>query len=127
MTNKTWIGSETVLINAGQTPLVDITSLANPKVPGVRVLAKCEFLNPGFSMKDRIIKNIFDKAEKSGTLRPGGTVVAASSGNTGAAVAMLAAMRGYSAVITTSPKCSQEKMDSIKAYGAKLLVSPPGT
>lgn len=110
----------------GSTPLVDITSLANPKVPGVKVLGKCEFLNPGFSMKDRIVKNIFDKAEESGLLRPGGTVVAASSGNTGAAVAMLAAMRGYRAVITTSPKCSQEKMANIRAYGAELIVSPSG-
>jgi len=92
----------------------------------VRVLAKCEFLNPGFSAKDRIVRNIFDKAEKRGDLKPGGTVVAASSGNTGAAVAMLAAMRGYKAVITTSPKCSQEKMDAIRSYGAKLLISAPG-
>ena len=110
----------------GQTPLVDITRLANPKVGGVRILAKCEFLNPGFSMKDRIIKNILDKAEETGKLQPGGTIVAASSGNTGAAVAMLAAMRGYKAVITTSPKCSREKMDTIRAYGAQLLVSPSG-
>jgi len=110
----------------GSTPMVDITSLANPRVPGVKVLGKCEFLNPGFSMKDRIVKNIFDKAEQNGLLRPGGTVVAASSGNTGAAVAMLAAMRGYKAVITTSPKCSEEKVASIKAYGAELMMSPPG-
>ena len=105
---------------------MDITRLANPKVGGVRILAKCEFLNPGFSMKDRIIKNILDKAEETGKLQPGGTIVAASSGNTGAAVAMLAAMRGYKAVITTSPKCSREKMDTIRAYGAQLLVSPSG-
>jgi len=110
----------------GSTPMVDITSLASPKVAGVRVLGKCEFLNPGFSMKDRIIKNIFDKAEKNGQLKPGGTVVAASSGNTGAAVAMLAAMRGYRAVITTTPKCSEEKISAIRAYGAEVLVSPPG-
>jgi len=110
----------------GETPLVDITSLASPKVPGVKVLGKCEFLNPGFSMKDRIVKNILDKAEEAGLLLPGGTVVAASSGNTGAAVAMMAAMRGYKAVITTSPKCSEEKIASIKAYGAEIVVSPPG-
>ena len=112
----------------GQTPLVDITSLARPKVAGVRVLAKCEFLNPGFSMKDRVVRHILDGAEARGQLRRGrgDTVVAASSGNTGAAVAMLAAMRGYRAVVTTSPKCSREKMDSIRAYGATLLVSPPG-
>ena len=77
-------------------------------------------------MKDRIVKNIFDKAEQNGLLMPGGTVVAASSGNTGAAVAMMAAMRGYKAVITTSPKCSEEKVASIKAYGAELIMSPPG-
>ena len=93
---------------------------------GVKVLAKCEFLNPGFSMKDRIVKNIFDKAEEAGLLHPGDTVVAASSGNTGAAVAMLAAMRGYRAVITTSPKCSEEKIATIKAYGAEILVSKAG-
>jgi len=110
----------------GETPLVDITSLANPKVPGVKILGKCEFLNPGFSMKDRIVRNIFDKAEVSGLLRPGGTVVAASSGNTGAAVAMLAAMRGYNAVITTSPKCSEEKIATIRAYGAEIIVSKAG-
>ena len=110
----------------GSTPLVDITSLARPQVAGVKVLGKCEFLNPGFSMKDRIAKNIFDKAEEAGLLRPGGTVVAASSGNTGAAVAMLAAMRGYKAVITTSPKCSDEKIATIKAYGAEIIVSPSG-
>jgi len=110
----------------GSTPLVDLTFLANPKVEGVRVLGKCEFFNPGFSMKDRIVKNIFDKAEQNGLLSPGGTVVAASSGNTGAAVAMMAAMRGYKAVITTSPKCSEEKASSIKAYGAQLIISPPG-
>ena len=110
----------------GSTPLVDISSLASPKVGGVKVLGKCEFFNPGFSMKDRIVKNIFDKAEEAGLLRPGGTVVAASSGNTGAAVAMLAAMRGYKAVITTSPKCSDEKIATIKAYGAEIIVSPSG-
>ena len=110
----------------GSAPMVDITSLARPKVAGVKVLGKCEFFNPGFSMKDRIVKNIFDKAEEAGLLRPGGTVVAASSGNTGAAVAMLAAMRGYKAVITTSPKCSDEKIATIKAYGAEIIVSPSG-
>ena len=77
-------------------------------------------------MKDRIVRNIFDKAEESGLLRPGGTVVAASSGNTGAAVAMLAAMRGYKAVITTSPKCSEEKIATIRAYGADIIVSKSG-
>merc|ERR1712072_106259 len=83
-------------------------------------------MNPGFSIKDRIMKHIFDEAEASGALRPGMTVVAASSGNPGAATAMISAMRGYQCIITTNKKCSQEKMDSIKAYGAELVVGPEG-
>jgi cystathionine beta-synthase len=77
-------------------------------------------------VKDRIIRHIFKNAEETGKLRPGGTVVAASSGNTGAATAMVAAMRGYRAVITTSSKCSSEKIDSIRAYGAMVIVCPDG-
>lgn len=110
----------------GDTPLIDLTSLCAPKVAGVKLLAKAEFLNPGFSIKDRIMKNIMDDAEASGALRPGMTVVAASSGNTGAATAMMCAMRGYKCIITTNAKCSAEKMDSIKAYGAELIVTPDG-
>eukprot|EP00656_Telonema_subtile_P024224 TRINITY_DN261_c0_g1_i7.p2 TRINITY_DN261_c0_g1~~TRINITY_DN261_c0_g1_i7.p2 ORF type:complete len:310 (+),score=78.97 TRINITY_DN261_c0_g1_i7:411-1340(+) len=77
-------------------------------------------MNPGLSIKDRIIKNILDQAEESGRLRPGMTVIAASSGNTGAAVAMMCAMRGYKAVVTTNKKCSAEKMNAIKAFGKHL-------
>lgn len=91
-----------------------------------QIYGKAEFLNPGFSIKDRIARNILEQAEKHGLLKPGMTVVAASSGNTGAATAMMCAMRGYDCVITTSSKCSEEKMNSIKAYGAKLLVTPSG-
>lgn len=110
----------------GQTPLIDLTCLANPKVEGVKVLAKAEFMNPGLSIKDRIIRNILDQAEESGVLKPGMTVVAASSGNTGAAVAMMCAMRGYKAIITTNKKCSSEKMNAIRAYGAELIVTADG-
>lgn len=80
----------------------------------------------GFSHKDRIIRNILTKAEASGRLQPGCTVVGASSGNTGASCAMFCSMRGYDCVIITSPKCSKEKMDAIRAYGATLLISEPG-
>jgi len=110
----------------GNTKLIDLTQFAKPVVEGVRVYAKAEFLNPGFSVKDRIVRHIFKNAEETGQLRPGGTVVAASSGNTGAATAMVAAMRGYRAVITTSGKCSSEKIDSIRAYGAVVIVCPDG-
>ena len=110
----------------GNTKLIDLTQFAKPQVEGVRVYAKAEFLNPGYSVKDRIISHIFKDAEETGALRPGGTVVSASSGNTGAATAMVAAMRGYRAVITTSGKCSSEKIDSIRAYGAVVIVCPDG-
>jgi len=110
----------------GNTPMIDLTALASPKVSGVKVLAKAEFMNPGLSIKDRIIRNIIDQAEASGQLRPGMTIVAASSGNTGAALAMIAAMRGYKAIVTTNQKCSAEKMNAIKAYGAELIVTPAG-
>jgi len=110
----------------GCTPMIDLTSLASPKVPGVRVLGKAEFLNPGFSMKDRMAQRIITMAMETGELPRGGTVVAASSGNTGAAVAMLCAMLGLKAVIITNPKCSKEKQDSIKAYGATLIIAKPG-
>jgi len=107
----------------GHTPLIDISSLVkNPKCPGIRVLGKAEFLNPGFSMKDRIVSHILRKALEDGTLKVGGTVVCASSGNTGASVAMLSATLGLNAVIITSPKCSKEKMSAIKAYGATLHI-----
>jgi len=108
----------------GHTPIIDLSHLVTSGVEGVQLLAKCEFLNPTFSLKDRIARNILDKAERSGRLRKGMTVVAASSGNTGAAIAMLSACRGYQCIITTSPRCSREKMDTIRAYGADLLISP---
>lgn len=114
----------------GKTPIIDLSHLVDQSmchVPDqVKVLAKCEFFNPGFSLKDRIARNILDRAETAGTLKPGMCVVAASSGNTGAATAMLCAMRGYPCVITTCPKCSKEKQDAIKAYGAHLFVTKSG-
>jgi len=114
----------------GNTPIIDLSHLVDQsscRFPEqVKVLAKCEFFNPGFSLKDRIARNILDRAEAAGMLKPGMCVVAASSGNTGAATAMLCAMRGYSCIITTCPKCSKEKQDAIKAYGAHLLVTASG-
>ena len=81
----------------GGTPLVNLNSMLSEEATarGVTLLGKAEFLNPGFSQKDRIARKIFDEAEESGALKPGGTVIAASSGNTGAAAAMMGAMRGY--------------------------------
>jgi cysteine synthase A len=97
----------------GGTPMINLNNLlsAEALARGVTLLGKAEFLNPGFSQKDRVAKAIFDEAEACGALKPGGTVIAASSGNTGAAAAMMGAMRGYKVIIVTNSKCSQEKMD----------------
>jgi len=92
----------------------------------VRVLGKAEFMNPGLSHKDRIITNIIDKAEKAGKIKAGDTLVAASSGNTGASLAMIGAMRGYKVVVITNAKYSTEKQAAIQMYGAKLLLAPEG-
>lgn len=105
----------------GKTPMIDLTHLQGDAAK-VQIIAKCEFLNPGMSLKDRIVAHIFDDAEARGVLRKGSHILAASSGNTGASVAMLAAMRGYRATILTSPKCSTEKRDAIAAFGAEVRV-----
>lgn len=108
----------------GNTPLVDLSYLsANPEV---KIYAKCEFMNPTMSIKDRIAKHIIADAEESGQLKPGDTIVAATSGNTGASIAMFASMKGYKPVIITNQKTSQEKQDIMKAYGAELIVGPAG-
>ena len=108
----------------GNTPLVDLSFLSEK--PGVRIYGKAEFLNPSGSIKDRIANHIINKAEKEGKLRPGGTVVAATSGNTGSAVAMVCAMRGYKYIVITNAKTSKEKRDSMAAYGGQVLVGPCG-
>ncbi len=106
----------------GNTPLVSLRKLID--VPGVEVYGKVEYLNPGGSVKDRIAVAMLDDAERRGLLRPGGTVVEPSSGNTGTSLAMLCALRGYRCIITTPEKTSQEKVATMRAYGAEVLVSP---
>ena len=108
----------------GNTPLLDLSRLSKTK--GVKILAKAEYLNPSGSIKDRIAQHIIDCAERDGKLKPGDTLVASTSGNTGAAVAMVAAIRGYGYIAITNAKCSQEKRDSMAAYGGKLIVARDG-
>lgn len=106
----------------GSTPLVELTNL---KVPdGVRIFAKLEYLNPGGSIKDRMVQFILNQAELNGELRPGATIIENTSGNTGAAIAMLASARGYRVVLTMPDKVSQEKQDALIALGAKIVVCP---
>lgn len=108
----------------GRTPLVRLAKLF-PQ-PHITVLAKLEFLNPTGSIKDRIVRHIVADAERSGRLVPGGTIVENTSGNTGAAIAMIAAVRGYRAVLTMPDKVSSEKQNVLRALGAEVVVCPTG-
>src|SRR6185312_17082240 len=97
----------TLLDQIGQTPLVKLQKLS-PKSE-VTIWAKCEFLNPTGSIKDRIVKHIVTQAEQCGKIEPGYTLIESTSGNTGAAVAMIAAIKGYKAILVISDKVSKEK------------------
>ncbi len=103
----------------GNTPLVQM-ALQTPAT----VLAKLEYLNPGGSVKDRSALYLVEQAEKDGRLKPGGTIVDASSGNHGIALAMVGALKGYKVIITVSEKISKEKMQTLKAYGAEIVICP---
>ncbi len=113
---------KTLLDTIGNTPLVKLQNLVDN--PLVTVLAKLEFFSPSGSVKDRIVKHIIEDAEKRGLLKPGGTIIENTSGNTGAAVAMIAAIRGYKAILTMPDKVSREKQNALKAYGAEIVVTP---
>ena len=113
---------ETVLSAIGHTPLVRLQKLAAPS--DATVLVKLEYLNPGGSIKDRMALHILEKAERAGLLRPGATIVENTSGNTGTAVAMAAAVKGYRCIFTMPDKMSKEKQDALKAFGAQVIVTP---
>jgi len=106
----------------GNTPLVILENI-NPN-RRIELYAKLEFFNPSGSVKDRIVNYIIEDAEKRGLLKPGGTIVENTSGNTGAAVATIAAVKGYKAILTMPDKVSKEKQDALKALGAEIVVTP---
>jgi len=106
----------------GNTPLVRINRLSADA--GATIAAKLEFYNPASSVKDRIGVAIIDAAEKSGELKAGGTIVEATSGNTGIALAMVGAARGYDVVLTMPETMSQERKVLLRAYGAELILTP---
>src|SRR3982074_3373978 len=106
----------------GNTPLVRLRNLT----AGIEatVLAKVEYFNPGGSVKDRIAVRMVEEAEKAGLLRPGGTIVEPTSGNTGVGLALVAQAKGYKCVFVCPDKVSEDKRNVLKAYGARVVVCP---
>ncbi len=113
---------ENILETVGRTPLVHLKRLA-PDLP-CSLYAKIEFFNPGGSVKDRIALNMIQEAEQSGRLKPGGTVVEATSGNTGVGLAIVCAIKGYKSVFVMPDKMSQEKNQLLRAFGARVIMTP---
>ncbi len=111
-----------ILSAIGRTPLVKLNKLVGPG--DATVLVKCEFMNPGSSIKDRMAIHIIEKAERAGLLKPGGTIVENTSGNTGMGVALVAAVKGYRCIFTMPDKMSLEKINRLKALGAQVIVTP---
>ncbi|MHA2789755.1 cysteine synthase A [Corynebacterium sp. S7] len=113
---------DNILETIGNTPLVELKGVTEGK--GARVLAKLEFFNPANSVKDRIGKAIIDAAEASGQLKPGGTIVEGTSGNTGIALALAGAARGYKVILTMPETMSNERRVVLRAFGAEIVLTP---
>jgi cystathionine beta-synthase len=114
--------SKNILETIGKTPMVKINKLA-ADIPAL-VLAKVETFNPGNSIKDRMALKMIEDAEKSGILKPGGTIIEGTSGNTGMGLAIAAIVKGYKCIFTTTDKQSKEKVDALRALGAEVVVCP---
>ncbi len=112
----------TILDAVGGTPIVKLERIGSDVEADIYV--KCEYLNPAGSMKDRMAKHLVTRAEERGELVAGGTIIEATSGNTGAALAMIAAVRGYKCIFVMPDKMSQEKIASLRAFGARVVVCP---
>jgi cystathionine beta-synthase len=112
----------TVLELVGATPIVRLEKLSPPG--GAQILAKLEYLNPGGSVKDRIGLPMIEAAERDGRLKPGGTIVEPTSGNTGVGLAIAAAIKGYRCIFVMPDKMSQEKIALLRAYGAEVVITP---
>jgi cystathionine beta-synthase len=112
----------TILELVGATPIVRLTKLS--PAGGAQILAKLEYLNPGGSVKDRIGLPMIEAAEREGKLKPGGTIVEPTSGNTGVGLAIGAALKGYRCIFVMPDKMSQEKISLLRAYGAEVVITP---
>src|SRR2546426_11986543 len=113
---------KTILDVIGNTPLVRLNKVSQGLKP--TILAKLENLNPGGSVKDRIGIAMIEEAERKGLLKPGGTILEGTSGNTGMGLALVAVVKGYKAIFTMTDKQSKEKVDLLKALGADVIVCP---
>src|SRR3989338_2614144 len=111
-----------VLGAIGNTPLVRLNKISKNTESDVYV--KLEFMNPGGSIKDRMALYMIEDAEKKGILKPGGTIVENTSGNTGVGLAIVAAVKGYKTIFTMPDKMSQEKVNLLRAFGAEVVVTP---
>src|SRR5580700_6594576 len=111
-----------ILETIGNTPLVKL----NKVTKGIKgtILAKVEYFNPGNSVKDRMAVKMIEDAEKDGLLKPGGTIIEGTSGNTGMGLALAAIVKGYKCLFVTTDKQSKEKADILKAHGAEVIVCP---
>jgi cystathionine beta-synthase len=112
-----------VLEAIGGTPMIRINRITRGIVKG-EVLAKVETFNPGNSIKDRMAVKMIEDAERAGTLKPGGTIIEGTSGNTGMGLAIAAVVKGYKCIFTTTDKQSKEKVDALRAFGAEVIVCP---
>lgn len=112
-----------ILETIGNTPIIKLNKVVPKKSPHT-FLAKLEYFNPGMSVKDRIGMSLIEGAEKRGQLKPGGTIVEATSGNTGMGLALVAAVKGYKSIFIMPDKVSEEKRAALRAYGAKVVITP---
>ncbi|KAL3287186.1 hypothetical protein HHI36_001663 [Cryptolaemus montrouzieri] len=113
-----------ILQSIGNTPMVRLSNLMKSLDLKYELVAKCEYLNPGGSVKDRIAYRLIEDAERAGILKPGSTIIEPTSGNTGIGLALAAAVKGYRCVIVMSEKMSNEKVDVLKALGAEIVRTP---
>lgn len=113
---------DSIIDAIGHTPLIQLSRIGQGL--DASLYAKVEFFNPGGSVKDRIGRNILEQAEQSGALKPGGTIVESTSGNTGVGLAIMAALKGYKAIFVMPDKMSNEKIQLLRAFGARVIITP---
>src|SRR6201990_364935 len=113
---------DSILDKVGETPLVRLSRIGQGCAP--QLVAKVEYFNPGGSIKDRVAMRMVEEAERDGPLRPGGTIIEPTSGNTGTGLAIAARLKGYRVIAVMPDKMSREKIDLLRAYGADVVLAP---